>query len=132
MEMTVVLDSWVSVGLSSHEMLHLQCANAEHQYDLNLLFHAHRQAQEFWYRDCDDHEIKGYVDPGMRPGEDVEVDALSFVFTIPALPNVRDRCTVEDTGQCEGQPVRNRYSGKCVACDAKLFAWKDAKTKAQE
>jgi hypothetical protein len=68
----------------------------------------------------------------VRPGEDVEVDALPPVFAIPALPNVRNWCTIEDTGECECQSVRNRYCRKCVTRDPKLFAGKYSKAEAQE
>jgi hypothetical protein len=115
MEIRVVLELWsVSILQKTSIGRCLQEPDAEHHDDLDLLLQAHRESQQFWYRDRDDYQVQCDIDPGMRPCKHMEVDALPCVFSIPVLPDVRYRRTIEDTGERECETVCQRKSRKCV------------------
>ena len=80
---------------------YLQGPEAKHHDDVDLLLRAQRQAQKLGNRNPDYHNIQGDVDGSMHPSEDMKVDARPRMLPIPACPDVRYGCTVEDAGDDE-------------------------------
>jgi hypothetical protein len=65
-----------------------QEANGKHENEMDLLPGSQVELEQLWHRKDDDPYIKDDIDNCMRPGEGVQVHAMSCGFPSPASPGV--------------------------------------------
>ncbi len=83
-------------------------SHAEHHDDLDLLPPAHFELQQHGDRQGEDGHVQTDLDGGADPREQVDVDTGARGLACPALPEERDRCTLEDHGEGVGDAEADR------------------------
>ncbi len=71
-----------------------QKTNGKHENEMNLLPESQVELEQLWHWKDDNPYIKDDIDNGMRPGEGVQVHAMSFGLASPASPGVGYRNAV--------------------------------------
>jgi len=83
----------------------------ECRYDPNLLSPVpNLELHKLRDREEDDDEVKEYVEYAVGQGRYCKITAVTFVFTVPLVPEVADRLALEDEVDDKGHEV-------CDQCD---------------
>lgn len=80
----------------------IQKAYREHQNDMDQLPSTKIQLDQLWNRNENDKDVENNINNGVSPSKGIEVDAMPFHLTCPAIPTKRNWCTMEDDSEREG------------------------------
>lgn len=85
----------------------IQKAYREHQNDMDQLPSTKIQLDQLWNRNENDKDVENNINNGVSPSKGIEVDAMPFHLTCPAIPTKRNWCTMEDDSEREGDDERS-------------------------